>query len=216
MREGTFLPLSRISVGDSELEVLLRVKGPLTAQSATHILRVTCCPYPSHIELHQRAHGRRARPWPRSLSSEAGRAVLFQAWAHLQRTLQTLHPAITCQQRSCAAITVHEDEIPAPRFSASEFCIRLLPSTRNHSQRVPRFDRHAPPSPRLSLTQLSRLALPLHHPPNLTTSIKPANKARMSSPKEEEKPHDETRDHADGDNDEVRALLVARAPHHTT
>jgi len=29
----------------------------------------------------------------------------------------------------------------------------------------------------------------------------------MSSPKEEEKPHDETRDHADGDNDEVRPSL---------
>jgi hypothetical protein len=34
----------------------------------------------------------------------------------------------------------------------------------------------------------------------------------MSSPKDEEKPHDETRDHGDGDNDEVRRPSPAAGP----
>jgi hypothetical protein len=34
----------------------------------------------------------------------------------------------------------------------------------------------------------------------------------MSSPKDEEKPHDETRDHGDGDNDEVRQPSPADGP----
>jgi hypothetical protein len=34
----------------------------------------------------------------------------------------------------------------------------------------------------------------------------------MSSPKDEEKPHDETRDHGDGDNDEVRQHARGRRP----